>query len=61
MKCPFRGLSKLKGVHNRNTFEVCMTVAAPGGEPRERPPRNPGKFAKDGEQSTPQPAMRIRY
>ena len=34
-------------------------VAAPGGEPNVPPPQKPGKFAKDGEQSTSQPAMRI--
>ena len=37
-----------------------ISVAAPGGgEPGERYPQKPGKFAKDGEQFTPQPAMRI--
>ena len=31
-----------------------------GGKlPPSPPPRNPGKFAKDGEQPRPQPAIRI--
>ena len=39
-----------------------ISVAAPGGRGTGGtlpPPSKPGKFAKDGEQCTPQPAMRI--
>ena len=39
---------------------IC-TVAAPEGQPGNVPPSETGKFSKDGEQSTPQPAMRIDY
>ena len=37
---------------------MVQSVAAPGGNRGNVPPE-PGKFAKDGEQSTPQPAMRF--
>ena len=41
----------------RHTSRHAVAVAYPGGELPT--PRNPGKFAKDGEQPRPQPAIRI--
>ena len=40
--------------------EASQTGASPGGKQGERSPLpKPGKFAKDNEHPTPQPAMRI--
>ena len=52
----------MKKLENKTVNESqLMTVAAPGGKPGERPPPHETQnfFAKYGEQSTRQPAMRI--
>ena len=39
---------------------LLISLASPGPKGKEEAfPQNPGKFAKDGEQPTPQPEMRI--
>ena len=43
-----------KNINYRNTSGVDK-----GEEKKLPPPRNPGKFAKNGEQPTPQPEMKI--
>ena len=69
MKCYFISVEKLKlfkktlekhykFLDNLSNFYKYQWRSQ-GGRGKLPPPRNPGKFAKDGEQSRPQPAIII--